>query len=241
VQFAPATSQPTVSFPYRPTFVPPGVPPASVFRTYSDFIAHARQLDAGVPLAVHRYDAAPILAEVDGMETATPQPVQVHGHAGQIAIAGDIIFVYWKETADTWLGVHSEGVSRTDVLRYADGLQATPLTGTEAYHFDLVPVDMDLHESLHWSMTFAPSGAGSSAEPLIGVTVDKAGTTEPPPGSTPVQVGPYQGHLSTQDGGRDVLVDLPGGAKMDVIVPEGCADADLIAFAAGITVDLNSI
>jgi len=243
VQFASATTQPTVSFPYTPTFVPTGLPPASVLRTYADFIMHARQLDDGVWLKVERHDAAPVLADVPGLSTAPPQSVRIRGHAGKLATGdGQTIYVYWQETSDTWLSIHSVGVSREDVLRYADGLQATPLSGTEAYHFDLVPVDMDLHESLHYSMTFAPSSATpATTEPLIGVTVDKAGTTQPPPGSTAVQVGSNPGHLSTQDGGRNVLVDLPGGAKMEVSVPIGCADADLVSFAAGITVDLNSI
>ena len=243
VRFASATGQPTVSFPYRPTFVPAGLAPASVLRTYADFIMHARQLDDGVWLKVERHDSAPVLADVPGLSTAPPQSVRIRGHAGKLATGdGETIYVYWQETPDTWLSINSVGVSRADVLRYADGLRAETLSGTEAYHFVLVPVDMDLHESLHYSMTFAPTSATpETAEPLIGVTVDKAGTTQPPPGSTPVQVGALTGHISTQDGGRNVLVDLPGGAKLEVIVPAGCADADLIAFAAGITVDLNSI
>lgn len=234
--------QPTVTFPYTPTFIPTGLPRGAVLRTNSDLLMHMRQLDNSHWLKVEVHASQPSTSDVPGLTAPTSQPVQVRGQNGVIVTghgSGASTFLYWQEKPGTWLSITSVGVSRTDLLQYAEGLRATPLSHTEAIHFALLPYGMVIHESLHWSMTFSPADAPASADPPVGVAVSKRGDL-PGPGATPVTVGKHKGYLVTQDGSRSLIVDLGGGSTMEVIAG-GLSDTDLVAFGAGITVDLSQI
>jgi hypothetical protein len=242
LRLVPVTVQPTVSFPYSPTFVPTGLPKAAVLRTSSDLVMHMRQTDDSRWLKLEQHSVQPKLADVAGLASPTSQSVQVRGHSGTLVTGhggAAVSYLYWQEKPGVWLSITSVGVSRADVLRYAEGLRATTLSGTEAIRFALLPADMVVHESLHWSMTFSPAGARPTDDPPVGVAVSKQGDL-PGAGATPVNVGTRKGYLVTQDGGRSLIVDLGGGATLEVIAG-GLSDADLVRFASGITVDLSQI
>jgi len=245
ILFAPATVQPTVSFPYRPTYTPPGLPAANVLRTQTDFLMHMRQTDDSHWLKTEVHTTQPVVNGISGLEQSTTQAQQVRGKAGTLATAAgtpQTLYLFWPEKPGLWLSVQAVGVSRADVLRYAEGLREQPLSGTEAIRFALVPVGMRIHESLHTSMTFARPGATNldGNEPAIGVLVNKVGQL-PSTGGTQVQVGAHRGYLLPGDGGtRQVVVDLGGGSTLEVTAG-GCSDTDLVRFAAGITVDLTNL
>jgi len=231
IRFTPATTQPTVTFPYSPTFVPPGVPKASVFRTSSDRLIHRRQLDDSHWISVELLQSRPAAS-------GTTQAVQVRGHAGTVETSGDgVTALVWPEKPGVWLCISSVGVSRTDLVRYANGLRELQLSGTEALHFTLVPEGMVVHETLHWNMTWARAGSPDN-EPEIGVVVNLGAVASHD--GTQVPVGNRVGYLVANDDGKQLIVDL-GGATLEVLASNGCSDADLLAFAAGITVDLADI
>ncbi len=241
LQLEPVTSQPTVTFPYHPTFVPAGLPPATVIRTASDFLMHSRQLDDSKLIRVGVGTAKPSLADAPNLAGAKLQPVTVRGHAGSIAAGSGrnpARFLFWQEKPGQWLNIYSVGVGRSDLLRYAEGLREGTLKNTEAFRYALLPPGMVIHESLHYNATFSPEGAAPDADPIGGLVVT-LNNTDPPTG-TRVQVGNHTGYLNTADGGRELLVDL-GNHVIFSVGFAGLSDADLIRFAAGITVDLSNI
>jgi hypothetical protein len=243
IQFATATTQPTVAFPYTPGYTPPGLAKAAVLRTQTDFIMHARQTDDSKYLKLEIHNSEPTLDNIDGVSPASKQSVRVRNRTGTIA-SGDASYLYWLEKPGQWLSVQSIGVSRADVLKYAENVRAQTLSGTEPFHFTLLPVGMEVHESLHYNMTFAPIGSGRDGEPVIGLVVTK--NSPATPGGTAVQVGTHHGYLVDDSGhqllggnGHELIIDLGSDASMTV--DGNCTDSDLVRFAAGITVDLNQI
>ncbi len=240
LQLEPVISQPTVTFPYHPTFVPAGFPPATVIRTRSDFLLHARQLDNSKLIRVGVGATKPSLADAPNLAGAKLQPVTVRGHAGSIAAGGGsnpARFLFWQEKPGVWVNIYSTGVGRSDLLRYAEGLRQGTLQNTEAFRYTLLPPGLVIHESLHYNTTFSPTGAPPDAEPIGGLVVT---LNSPTPTGTPVQVGNHTGYFDTADGGRELLVDLGHHVVLSVGFA-GLSDADLIRFAAGVTVDLSNI
>jgi hypothetical protein len=232
------TTQPTVTFPYTPTFVPAHFPAATVIRTESDFLLHARQADDSKLIRVGVGATQPTLASAPGLDKAKLNPVTVRGHAGKLASRGGRQFLFWQEKPGEWLGIFSVGVTRGGLLQYAEGLQHRTLKNTEALRYSLLPPGLVIHESLHYNATFSPAGAPPDADPIGGAMVmlnDSAPHT-----GTRVKVGTHTGHLSTTDGSRQLVVDLGNHTTLTVGFG-GLDDADLIRFAAGITVDLSSI
>ncbi len=241
LQLEPVANQPTVTFPYHPTFVPAGFPPATVIRTQSDFLLHARQLDNSKLIRVGVDATKPSLADAPNLAGAKLQPVTVRGHTGSIATGGGpnpARLLFWPEKPGLWLDIYSVGVSRSDLLRYAEGLRQGTLKNTEAFRYALLPPSLVIHESLHYNTTFSPADAPPDADPIGGLVVTLDNPT--PPTGTRVQVGNHTGYLNTADGGRELLVDLGQHAILSVTFA-GLSDADLIRFAAGVTVDLSNI
>jgi hypothetical protein len=238
----PVTTQPTVTFPYSPTFVPTGFPPATVTRTSADFLMHARQQDNENLIRVGLAASQPSFAGLPGLDGAAVESVTVRGHSGSLAAGSGSSpgrFLFWQEKPGEWLDVYTQGVSRADLLRYAEGLRPTPLQNTEAFQFALLPPGLVVHESLHYSMTFSPADAKADADPIGGVAVI-VGDSSPLTG-TPVQVGDHTGYLRNADGGgRELVVDLGNHNTLSVVFA-GLIDADLVRFGAGITVDLTNI
>jgi hypothetical protein len=230
------TTQPTVTFPYSPTFVPDGLPGPAVLRTEVDAIHHSRQLQEDHYLRVEIHSSKP--SPPDALGKAKPQSIQVRGRTGTILVgrgSAAMIFLYWQEKPDQWLSVTSQQVSKADVVTYANGLRERTLTGTEAFHFTLLPADMVIHESLHYSMTF--SVGDQAGEPVLGVLVSKQ--SQMPADCTPVRVGRHNGCFKTEEGSTSVVVDL--GHRTTFQVGGPLSNEDLVRLAAGTTVDLNSI
>jgi hypothetical protein len=242
LRLEPVTTQPTVTFPYSPTFVPTGFPPATVIRTRSDFLMHARQQDNNKLIRVGIDASKPSFAGLPGLDGAKLESVTVRGHAGTIATgrgSNPGRFLFWQEKPGQWVEIYTAGVSRTDLLRYAEGLRQVPLRNTEAFHYALLPPGLVIHESLHYNTTFSPADAPKDADPIGGLVVildDQSPLT-----GTRVQVGDHSGYLRTSDdGGRELVVDLGHHTTLSISFA-GLNDTDLVRFAAGVTVDLSNI
>src|SRR6185369_8704154 len=70
LQLEPVTTQPTVTFPFSPTFVPAGFPAATVIRTSADFLMHARQQDDGHRIRVGLDVSKPSFDGLPGLDGA---------------------------------------------------------------------------------------------------------------------------------------------------------------------------
>jgi hypothetical protein len=242
LQLEPVTTQPTVTFPYSPTFVPAGFPPATVIRSSALFLMHARQQDNNMLIRVGMDDREPSFTGLSDLDGATVAPVTVRGHAGSLATgngSGPGRFLFWEEKPGQWVEIYARGVSRSDLLSYAEGLRPVPLTNTEAFHYALLPPGLVIHESLHYNATFSPANAPPDADPIGGLVV---ALDDPSPlTGTPVRVGDHTGYLRTPDGGgRELVVDLGNHATLTIFFA-GLSDQDLIRFGAGVTVDLSNI
>ena len=130
--------------------------------------------------------------------------------------------------------IYAQGVSRADLLRYAEGLRQVPLHNTEAFHYALLPPGLVIHESLHYNATFSPADAPADADPIGGLVI--ALDDQSPPTGTRVQVGDHTGYLR----GRELVVDLGNHTTLSITFA-GLSDTDLVRFGAGVTVDLSSI
>jgi hypothetical protein len=242
LRLEPVTTQPTVTFPYSPTFVPTGFPPATVIRTNKDFLMHMRQRDNAKLIRVGLDPSRPSFAGLPGLDGATVEAVTVRGHAGSLATGRGTNpgrFLVWPEKPGQWVEIYAQGVSRADLLHYAQGLRQVPLRNTEAFRYALLPPGLVIHESLHYNATFSPADAPAGADPIGGlvVTLDDQGSLT----GTQVQVGSHTGYLRTaDDGSRELVVDLGGQATLSITFA-GLSDADLVRFGAGVTVDLSNI
>jgi hypothetical protein len=243
IRYAPATAQPTLTFPYTPGFVPDGLPPAGVRRTQTTFLMHQRQREDDRFIKVEVLAAAPT-EPPPGLEGAAGQSVPVRGHTGTLTATTDTtgpIQLTWPEKAGQWLNVQSVGVTRADLLRYANELRAQAISGTEAFHFTILPVGLDtIYETIHWNLTLVAPGATS---PDTGPVVSLVVTLEAPPPTfgTPVQVGPHAGRIESGRDGLRLAIELGNGAVLEVYSSPGSTEADLVSFGAGITVDLDRI
>ena len=241
LRLEPVTTQPTVTFPFSPSFVPAGFPPATVIRTSADFLMHERQQDDKL-IRVRLDVSQPSFAELPDLDGATVAPVTVRGHAGSLATGTGSDpgrFLFWQEKPGQWLDIYAQGVSRSDLLHYAEGLHQVPLTNTEAFRYALLPPGLVIHESLHYNTTFSPADAPADADPIAGVVVDL--NDQSPLTGTRVQVGDHTGYLRTADGGgRELVVDLGNNTTLSITFA-GLSDEDLVRFAAGVTVDLTNI
>jgi len=235
-------AQPTVTFPYSPTFVPSGFPPATVIRTNADFLMHARQQDNNKLIRVGLYASEPSFAGLPGLDGAQLESVTVRGHSGSLAAGSGSDagrFLFWLEKPGQWVAIYAQGVSRADLLRYAEGLRQVPMSNTEAFRYALLPPGLVIHESLHYNTTFSPADARGDADPIAGLVVDL--NDRSPLTGTRVQVGDHTGYLRTSDGGgRELVVDLGNHTTLSITFA-GLNDTDLVRFGAGVTVDLSNI
>ena len=242
LRLEPVTTQPTVTFPFSPTFVPAGFPPATVIRTSADFLTHARQQDDGKRIRVGIDASTPSFDGLPGLDGANLEPVTVRGNAASLAIGRGSDpgrFLFWQESPGQWVEIYAQGVSRVDLLRYAEGLRQVPLRNTEAFRYALLPPGLVIHESLHYNATFSPADAPADADPIAGLVV--ALNDQSPPTGTRVQVGDHTGYLRTSDGGgRELVVDLGNHTTLSITFA-GLSDTDLVRFGAGVTVDLSNI
>jgi hypothetical protein len=240
LRFVPATSQPTVSFPFSPTFVPAGLPKAAVFRVdIGDYLGHHGQANDRHWIHVQQHAGPPDLTKVPLLPPgAKPQNVTVRGRAGKLVTSSSngtpLFYLYWSEQGSTWLSVEALGVSRTDVIHYADGLQAKELAHTEAFHFGLLPTGMHIRESLHWSEVLA---GASASDPEIGVAVNLSGQL--PNTGEAVRVGSHNGRLTSGGENLELQVQIGPSVILVVILPPDTSKTDAIAFAAAITVNLS--
>ncbi len=209
------------------------------------------RLAAGLPTLSHPLPGTDITATltlsptrpaVFAAATGTT-PVPVRGHQGQAVEwtqdGEPEVSLVWQESAEQWFELRAFPRVPADRLAgYAKSLVPTPVTAPAPFSFALVPAGYTIDNISPAAVTFCPPDVAPDQSFVGKITVMLGVTGEQSPGRR-VDVGGHPGTLTDPaDGFFALQVDLGDGRLLVVqsAAPVPLPEADLIRFAAGITV-----
>jgi hypothetical protein len=237
----PTTGPVTVAAPA--TLVPPSAPATVTFPLTPGSAPADVRLDAGQPTLGL---SGPVPAVVTALPLrpvppAGAKPVQVRGVWGYTTQPAETeVAVVWQEGTGQWFELRAHrDLPVEHLVALAKTLLRTPVTAPAPFTFALVPAGYPIDNISPSAVTFCPPDVAPDGSFVGKLTVMLGAAAERSPGR-PVDVAGHPGTLTEPDGGyRGLQVDLGDGRLLVIQAaePVQLPEADLIRFAAGITVN----